>query len=343
VPSPTPNLEPDVWATIQALPTAIPVDVDDTSSAGLPCQWAETNSANAQLQCRDGSGRVWLLNVDIATTCPMNEVIVEPYPRALVSIPNRFGLLPKEWNPSATGLWSEPVDVYSLDGLVDWSEEPLSAGLVRNVQFGLRSQRLTFGSRWLGAYVPNVNWTFSTDSATGEPRTQYGISSTFAFAAASYIGPDITTSAQANKGRAFDFVNKAPSTSYTLPAYPVIVKSYCGFWQSLKLEESKRYWHPLMDCVPLRLDANGDPSLPAGFDQGDCPTNQMQFGEWRYRWEPVVLQAWTPINMQRFGSPTPYVSFSRATTHGLYKGVVWKEPVGRGIWVPVVEVQTVQQ
>jgi hypothetical protein len=343
VPTPTPVLEPDIWATIQALPTAIPIDVDETGTAGLPCQWAETNSANAQLQCQDGSGRIWLLNVDIATTCPMNEVLIEPYPRALVSVPNRFALLANEWNPSPDGIWSDPVDVYSLDGLVDWSEEPLSAGLVRNVQFGLRAQRLAANSRWLGATVPNVNWTFAADSASNEPRVQQGISSTFSFAAASYVGPGFTTSAQADKGRTFDHTRDVPSTSYTLPAYPVVVKSYCGFWQSLKLEESKRYWHPMMDCVPLRLDAEGNPSLPAGFEQGDCPSGQMQFGEWRYRWEPVVLQAWTPINMRRFGSPTPYVSFTRATAHGLYRGVIWREPTGRGIWVPVIEVQTIQK
>jgi hypothetical protein len=342
-PLPTATAPPDIWATIQALPTAIPVDVDNDGDAGLPCRWAETTGSSAQLQCQDGSGRVWLLSVNIATTCPMNEVLVEPYPRALVSVPQRFALIPREWNPSADGVWSPPQNVYSMDGVTDWSGQPLQAGLVRNVQFGLRSQRLAFGSRWLGALVPNVNWTYSTGSANGEALVQQGITSTYSFAAASYVGPDISTSAQANKGRAFNFTAKAPSTAYTLPAYPVVIKSYCGFWQSIKLEESRRYWHPFSECIPVRRDDDGNPSIPVGFSTEGCPSDQMSYGEWRYYWEPITLQAWTPINMQRFGSPSPYVGFTRATAHGVFNNAVWIEPTGRGLWVPVVEVQTVQQ
>ncbi len=307
--TPTPNLsggddgsdEPDIWATIQALPTAIPVVADSDGGDSAPCQWVDTATATAMLQCRDSSGRVWNLRVDIGTTCPMNDVLLEPYPRALVSVPNDFGLLPREWNPGDGGIWSPPANVYSLAGRVDETTGlPLEAGLVRNVQFGLRAQRLSFGSRWLGDNVPEVKWEFGGRSANGEASTQYGNVATYSYAAASYTGQNVTTSAQPTKGRDFDFTNRLPANSYSLPAYPVTLTSYCGFWQSLKMEQSRRYWHSLSSCVDVRRDALGQPSIPVGFRPTAVPPAK-----------------WRSANTGICGSPSSCKAGRRSTCIGL--------------------------
>ena len=295
------------------------------------------------MQCRDSAGNVWILNVDIQVPCPVNEVIREPYPRALVSEPTFMGLLPAEWSPSASGLWSDPQTVYDLTGRIDADGDPLEEGLVKNVQFGLRGQRLPKGTIWIGMTVPDVNWYFTGNSSNGSPRSQEGFTATYSYAAASYVGANASTGAVANKGRRFDFANRRPGTTYDLPAYPVRITTYCGFWHSIKLEQSVRYWQALSACFATYQDEEGNWVVPAGFSDEGCPPHQIAFGEWRFRWEPYVLQPWRGVDMRMFGGPTTYVPMTRATGGGIFKNVTYMEPSGNGVWVPVVEVQTVQQ
>ncbi len=283
------------------------------------------------------------MNVDIAVPCPVNEVIRQPYTRALVSEPVYFGLLPAEWSPSIGGLWSDPQTVYDLTGRIDSDGDPLEEGLVRNVQFGLRGQRLARPGSWLGMDVPGVNWQFTGNSNNGSPRVQEGYTATYSYAASSYVGPNASSGAVANKGRRFDFVARQPGSQYDLPAYPVTVTTYCGFWHSIKLEQSVRYWQALSACFLTYQDEEGNWVIPAGFSDQGCPPNHIAFGEWRYRWENQVLQQWTGVDMRMFGLSTTYVPYTAATGGGIFQNRVYMEPAVGGIWVPVVEVQTVQQ
>jgi hypothetical protein len=324
-----------------ALPTATTVPFGGGGDVGTPCEWIIGRGGAAQLQCRDQRGKVWSIRVDLTVQCPQNQVIREPYPRALVSVPNNFGLLPASWNPSENGLWSDPQEPYNLRGLIDAEGNPLEEGLVRRVQYGMRAQRLAKEQNWLGRSVPDITWSFTGNSSDGSPKVRYGITATYAYASASFVGAGVNTGAVAGKGRRFDFGARRPSNLYDLPAFPVKVSSFCGFWQSVKLEESVKYWQQLSRCFDTYTDENGDPVTPAGFSDEGCPTGQIAFGEWRYKWEPRVLQSWTPLDLRVLGLPDPYLEFSGSTSAGLFKGVLYEEPVGRGIWVPVVEAQTV--
>jgi hypothetical protein len=270
-------------------------------------------------------------------------VLRQPYPRGLVSVPNYFGLLPATYSPSMMGEWSAPGDVYSLHGLVDSYGNPLEAGLVRNAQYGLRAQRLVKNQVWVDEVVPDIKWEFTGPSSSNDPRTQFGITTTYSYAAASYVGPNASVGAQANKGRAFDRAARLPSSQYNLPAYPISITSYCGFDESVKIELSVAYWHQFSTCFAAPIDAEGNPYVPAGHSYEGCPTGMISFGETRYRWEPTVLMDWTPKDLRVLGQPLPYLPFRGATGGGIFKNVIYREPRNNGIWVPVVEVQTVQQ
>jgi hypothetical protein len=261
----------------------------------------------------------------------------------MVTVANYFGLLPASYSPSEAGEWSAPQAVYSLHGKVDASGNPLEVGLVRNVQYGLRAQRLVKGQVWKDETVPDIEWKFTGPSSNGDAATQYGITTTFSYAAASYVGPNANVGALANKGRAFDFAAKLPSNNYTLPAYPVGITTYCGFDESVRMEISVPYWHPFGACFAAPRDASGNPYLPAGHSYEDCPTGMISFGEERFRWEPAELMPWTAKDLRALGQPLPYLAFKGATGGGIFKSIIYTEPRGNGIWVPVVEVQTVQQ
>jgi hypothetical protein len=337
----TPAGTPEIWSTIMALPTSTPGGDELSGGIGSPCAWVTGSGGAAQLQCRDESGRVWILNVDIKVPCPINETLRQPYPRSLVNVSSYFALLPAEWSPGPGGLWSDPQTVYSLDGKIDAQGNPLEEGLVRNVEFGLRARRLPKDTNWLGMAVPDVNWQFTGNPSNGEPRVQEGITATYSYAAASYVGPNVNTGAVANKGRRFDLNAGQLTNEYTLPAYPVTITSFCGFSFAIKMEQSVKYWQQLSRCFDTYTDENGEPVIPAGFSGEGCAAGQIAFGEWRYRWDPVTLQNWTSVDMRQFGLNTTYASFNKATGGGIFKSVTYAEPLGGGIWVPVVEIQTI--
>lgn len=288
---------------------------------------------------------MWVLNVDHTVPCPSNEAIREPYPRALVTKTNYFVLLSNEWAPSEAGLWSPPQDVMNLIGKVDADGEPLEADLVRRVQFGLRAQRLPKDTVWLGDRVPDVNWTFTGPASDGSARVQAGYTATFAYAASSYDGPNTTYGAVPNTGRRFDFASKLPGNQYDLPAFPVKLTTYCGFWQSVRGEMSVPYWQRLGECFNAERDPiTNEIIVRAGFSAEGCPNGQVAFGRTAYRWQQGTIQEWTRLDMRRlFGLPYTYVTWERATAGGIFKNRRYMEPANAGIYVPVVEVQTVQE
>lgn len=336
---PTPTIEPtpDLWATLIALPTSTP----DTSGGGDPLP-SPCRFDGGSIECSDDSGRNWTLPVNERVGCPINETIRRPYPRALVTNENTFALLPNEWFPSAGGKWSVPQNPYDLNGLVDENGNPTVENIVRNVRFGLRSQRLTKGTLWLNVPVEDVKWTFTGPSSNGDPGTQYGITTTYSYAAASYTGPGAPPGAVAGKGRAYDRARRAPSNAYDLSAYPITLQTYCGFWYSIAMERSVAYWQQLSSCINQELDEDDEPIMPAGFSHEGCPEGQIAFGETRHRWEIWTWIPWTRHDMREEGFDTPFVPVRRATGGGIFQNRMYQEPTGNGIWVPVVEVQTVQ-
>ena len=294
------------------------------------------------IECSDDSGRSWTLPVDERVGCPINEMIRQPYPRAMVTQENRFALLSNEWFPGEGGKWSAPQNPYSLDGLIDAQGNPLVENIVRNVRFGLRSQRLPKGTNWLGSQVDDIKWTFTGASSNGDPRVQFGVTTTYSYAAASYTGPGAPAGAVNGKGRVYDRARRLPGNAYTLPAYPITLQTYCGFWYSIAMERSIAYWQQLSSCIDPEYDEDGNAIVPAGFSTEDCPYGKIAFGETRHRWEIWTWIPWTRYDMREEGFSTPYVPVTKATGGGIFQNRVYMEPTANGLWVPVVEVQTVQ-
>jgi hypothetical protein len=285
-----------------------------------------------------------VLNVDLQVPCPLAETVREPYPRSLVTQPTTFALLKNDWSPSEDGLYSAPQDVISLIGKIDGDGNPLEAGLVRRVQFGMRAQRLPKDEVWLSERVPDINWVFTGPSSDGSPRAQGGVTATYAYAAASYAGPEVATGAIAGKGRRFDLNTKLPSNRYDLPAYPVKLTTYCGFWQTVRGDVSVKEWKATSACFAAQRDAvTNEIIVPAGHATEGCPTGQISAGSYVFRWKTATIQPWMRLNMKDFGLPNTFVVWTKASGGGLFKTRYYKEPANYGIFVPVVEVQTVQQ
>ncbi len=285
-----------------------------------------------------------MLNVDIQVPCPLAETVREPYPRTLVAQKTTFALLKNDWNPSEDGLFSAPQDVMNLIGKVDADGNPLMAGLVRNVQFGMRAQRLPKDEVWLGERVPDINWLFTGPSSDGSPRAQGGVTATYAYAAASFVGPQVATGAVDGKGRRFDLNTRLPSNRYDLPAYPVQLTTYCGFWQTVRGEVSVKEWQPSSACFAAPRDpVTNEMIVSAGHSTEGCPTGQISAGKEVFRWKATTIQPWLRLNMKDFGLPNTFVVWTKSTGGGLFKSRLYKEPPNYGIFVPVVEVQTVQQ
>ncbi len=267
--------------------------------------------------------------------------------------PVNFSLLPAQWHPSEAG---QPGQIHNPSNLADYMDadgNPTAAGVYRNVQIWLRTERLIADSQWPPftpfdstqtdkQIVPKIQWQFTGRTANGDPQIQLGPLASFSYAAASYSGVDASTGAVPNKGRRFDFNGRQPSSSYDLPAYPVNVFSYCGLWRSIRGQVSERYWHPLTQCFPTYRDENGNWAVPAGHETEGCPAGYIAYGEWRFRWTDMQWQ-WDPVDMRDLGLPKSYLVNPYSTAGGLFNGTRWWEPRQAGIWVPVVEVQTVQQ
>ncbi len=344
--TPTPDLRPtvDLWATVVALPTATPSGADSTGTT------TECDLVDGRFTCAN-----IFLRGAVPINCPINEAFRQPYPRALVDETVTYRLLPSDWYPNVNGGWSMPADPDNIDELEDDDREPIMEGIYKQMQLGLRSERLQPGTLWppsrfikpghpfqVPDLVPPVVWRFSGRASNNELSVQYGVSSTYSYAAASYVGTDVATSAQPNKGRRFDFANRRPGASYDLPAYPVQVESYCGFWYSIRGKKSKKYWINTSTCQPRPVNAEGEPFTPAGTSGELCPSGQIAAGEFRFYWDDFQTE-WSPKDMREEMPGFSYLAQRRTTGGGTFAGIEYKEPTASGVWVPVVEVQTVQQ
>jgi hypothetical protein len=285
-------------------------------------------------------------------SCPVNEVLRVPYPRALVSEPVDFQLLPSQWSPSEGGRHGNEYNPTNLSDLIDEDGNPIGEGIHRKVLVWMRGERLVYQSQWppflppgsrqTGTMdVPDIRWDFTGRSSAFE-NTQYGTSARFSYETASYVGPNAATGAVSNKGRRFDFNADIPTDSYDLPAYPASVQTYCGLWRKITGEKSERYWHRLTQCFPTYEDPQGNLVVPAGHSTEGCPTGSIAYGEWRYRWKPFTTE-WVPMDMRdETGAPVSFIVMRWTTSGGVFKNQRWWEPTYGGLWVPAVEVQTVQ-
>jgi hypothetical protein len=325
-----------------ALPTATPGAADPWSSA------TECKFVNGRFTCGD-----IFLRGSIPIDCPINVAFRQPYPRALVSEKVQFQLLPATWYPSATGAWTTPADPDNLLDIQDADGDPIGVGFYKQMQLGLRSERLAAGSYWPPPSsppralppqeVPRVMWEFTGPAANGEPSAQFGISSTYSYNAASYVGPSATNGATPNKGRRFDFASRRPGSTYDLPAYATTVRSHCGFWYAIRGMRSAKYWVNTSECRPKPIDpVTGLPYLPALTNDVACPAGQYAAGDWKYYWEEFQT-AWEPKDMREEGMPSSYLTQQKTTAGGAFAGVEYREPSLGGVWVPVVEIQTTQQ
>jgi hypothetical protein len=330
-----------LWATIVALPTATPSSGGSTSSTD--CRFI-----NGRFTCGD-----IFLRGELPIDCAINVALRQPYPRALVSEKVEYQLIPAMWFPSESGGWTSPADPDNLAEMEDEWGMPIGIGFYKQMQLGLKSERLPAGTYWpppavparpVGPQlVPKPQWTFDGRSANGELSTQWGISGTYSYAAASYVGPNATNGATPNKGRRFDFANRRPGTSYDLPAYGTRVKTYCGLWYAIRGLRSAKYWVNTSICRPKPIDpVTGLPFLPALTNDVNCPAGQYATGDWKYYWQSFQT-IWEPKDLREEGMPNSFLTQNKTTGGGTFAGLEYREAPTGGVWVPVVEVQTVQE
>jgi hypothetical protein len=341
----TPGPTVDYWATLVSLPTATP------AANGGGIKTTECDIVNGKFTCGDVP-----LRGETPISCPINEVLRIPYPRSLVNETTKFNLTPAQWFPSESGTFSTPSDPDNIAAFIDADGNPIREGLYRQIQLGLRAERLKGLQEWppisyirptdkfqVPETVPEVTWTFSGRAANGEASTQVGLTTTYSYAAASYYKDGLPNGTVATGGRRFDFNTRKPSSAYDLPAYPVKLISYCGFWYAIRGDVSKKEWKSESTCENKPISPiDGLPFIPAGMAEDKCFNGQISYGHYEYRWEKFQTP-WRPKDLREEFWPTSYIYEDRVTSGGVFAGREWKEPYAAGILVPVIEVQTVQQ
>jgi hypothetical protein len=78
---------------------------------------------------------------------------------------------------------------------------------------------------------------------------------------------------------------------------------------------------------------------PAGTSNEGCAPGWVSPGNWQYGWA-TVQTPWAGVNMTQMGYPVPYDVRSRTRSAGMFRGQMYIDSPD-GVWVPVVEVQSV--
>jgi hypothetical protein len=295
------------------------------------------------LECDNGPVETWNLNAKITTTCPVNKVNRSPYPRSLVNVETNFILDPPE-NISIVN--TAPQSPANLSSFVDENGDPTKAGykagVWKNLVLTMRSRRFNGGENWFGQIIPPPQWTF--DDRTWNinkgryPARQAGTETTYVYQ---------TTSAGLNTvfGRGFDIVNKKPSDNYNLAAYGVSVETYCGHEWKESAMVADRTWNPTGPCYETRILPNGKTLEYGGTSNEGCEPGFVSPGDWTYSWVQVETP-WAGVDMRQKGDPVSYDVRSFTRSGGFFKNRITgveeaytDEPAG--VWVPVVEVQSV--
>ncbi|MCL4505280.1 MAG: hypothetical protein M1434_12165 [Chloroflexi bacterium] len=303
----------------------------------LPCAPVMTPNG-ITLECKGSSDiQTWNLSASVNTSCPVNEVQRSPYPRSLVNLPTTFVLQQEVYN-TVDGIASAPQSPANLSDFVDANGNPneygYMSGIWKNLRLIMRSHRFTGGETWFGQTVPKPQWTFDDRSwNTGPyPKEQEGNQATYVYQTSS---AGLTTM----NGREFDMVNKTPSDVYDLPAYGVTVKTYCGHEWKVSASLAARTWHPSGACYQSILYPDGSTYAPPGTSNDGCNPGWVSPGNYTYSWTDYTTD-WAGVDLTQAGRPTSYDMRTRTTSGGTWQDTVyWDQPTG--IWVPVVEVQSV--
>lgn len=279
--------------------------------------------------------QTWNLHAEADTSCPINEVTRAPYPRSLVNVETQFTLAPPNTSNGTTSAPQSPANLdWYLDSHGNPTEEGYRAGIWKNLSMTMRSRRFNGGELWFGQIVPGPTWTFADrDWNTGVlPRVQQGASATYIYQTSS---ADLDTVF----GRSFDMVNKQPGDTYNLPAYGVTLQSACGHEWKSNFEIAARQWTKTGPCYPTRLLPDGKTYEPAGTSNQGCNPGWVAPGYGVYSWREQAT-SWAGIDLRFAGRTTPYDIRMRTQSGGTFDGqTYWDEP--GGIWVPVLEVQSV--
>jgi hypothetical protein len=274
-------------------------------------------------QALPGSGKVKLncpnwpeLEPEVNRACPTNEVLREPYPRALVTVPITFTLIATTTpilNFANAGPPSKNDAMPKSNGVM------LVHGAAGIVSIKVRGTRLDANTTWFNQLVISPTWTFQDRNWVDNPKyklIQRNISATYQYEASSY--------GLLEKGRGYDVSIQLPANNYDLPAYPVQMATPCKFEYQLVVQKHWPYW--TFNAPPI-LDANGKRTNNAG--------------KWNTQWVNVTT-AWTGINMKSYGYPNTYEWWDVVRSGGKLRGIVyWDQPEPSKIWVPVLEIQTV--
>jgi hypothetical protein len=321
-------------AQCAAQPTPTPKTPDE-----VPCT-PRLTPAGFVLDCTptDDQLQTWNLYAELDTACPINDVLRSPYPRSMVNMTTTFTLQPPDIT-SLAGVATGLLSPSNLSSFVDDQGNPTKAGykagVWKNLRLYMRSRRFDGGEKWFGQTAPKPQWTF-TDRTwnTNGPfaQQQNGAQATYVYQ---------TTSAGLSDtfGRAFDMVNKVPANTYNLPAYGVTVQSFCGHEWMVTYQIAARAWQPSGACYQTTLYPDGTTQEPEGTSSEGCQPGSVAPGQWGYQWANKMT-TWAGIDMTGMGKSTTYDVRTKAQSGGVYADqTYWDDQTG--VWVPVVEVQSV--
>lgn len=304
----------------------------------LPCV-PKLTTAGIVLDCKPNSAvQTWNLRAQTNTSCPVNQVIRAPYPRSLVNVATNFVLEPAIFDV-ADGNVSDPQNPANLADFLDANGNPTKEGyeasVWKNLRLYMRSQRFSGGENWFGQIVPKPQWIFTDrdwNSSTQYPRQQEGNQATYVYK---------TSSAGLSSlyGREFDPAGNAPGDQYDLPAYGVTMKTYCGHEWKVSITMAARTWHPSGACYQSYLNPDGTTYTPPGTSDEGCAEGWVAPGSYTYGWQDFTTD-WAGIDLTQIGRATSYNLRTRTVSGGAWQGnVYWDQP--SGVWVPVLEVQSV--
>src|SRR4029453_10438884 len=98
-------------------------------------------------------------------------------------------------------------------------------------------------------------------------------------------------------------------------------------------------WHRDGSCYQTILYPDGSTYTPPGTSTEGCSPGWVAPGHWVYSWSSFSTD-WSGVDMTLTGLSTTYDVQPHSVSGGFYyDNVYWDSP--SGIWVPVVEVQSV--
>jgi hypothetical protein len=251
-----------------------------------------------------------------------------------VNTETNFFLQPRVYNDE-NGYSTVLQSPDNLEDFIDADGNPTKlgyeAGIWKNFILTMRSRRFNGGELWYGQVTANPQWVFADRSWNDGPKEQSG-------ATASYSYKTSSAGVATTGGRVYDIVSQRPVDTYTLPAYNVDITTSCGHEWKGAADISQRVWVRDGNCE--QPDATWPPGwTPEGWSFEGCPADKAAPGHYEYYWSRYTT-GWTGVDMTLTGLPTTFDLQDDAKGGGNVRGSsYWDAP--SGIWVPVVEVQSV--